>query len=270
MEINGSVVIEECPEECEEVVQSLIYAAPRFFEFPELQDLHSAFIDIYGPPLESFVNKEVITDSSSSLFINVEAKVYHKGDEASIDALHSTRVLHRMEFKGRKKVANDRYKLQSSSEDEVFSVSRRDSTDQDLMLKGSLDRESGVATPTLPASSLDGSTKSGRGSESGRGGRTSASCQPSDRLFCRIQVPAKELKQRFHVYNDNLANPKDRLSSSEGMRTFDICCVTTKVPFQRNLKDPEIGIVGAFAGNKAFSLDVVGERMKSETLKDIN
>ncbi|CAK7336189.1 unnamed protein product [Dovyalis caffra] len=33
------------------------------------------------------------------------------------------------------------------------------------------ERDSGAAAPALPASSFDGSTKSGRGSESGRGGR---------------------------------------------------------------------------------------------------
>jgi vacuolar protein sorting-associated protein IST1 len=49
-------------------VQSLIYAAARFSEFPELRDLRSAFIGRYGPSLEAFVNKEVITDSSSALF----------------------------------------------------------------------------------------------------------------------------------------------------------------------------------------------------------
>ncbi|KAJ6947334.1 hypothetical protein NC651_001887 [Populus alba x Populus x berolinensis] len=40
-------------------------------------------------------------------------------------------------FQGRKNVSDDRYKLQSSSEDEVFSVSRRDSTDQDTTLASS-------------------------------------------------------------------------------------------------------------------------------------
>ncbi|CAK7356675.1 unnamed protein product [Dovyalis caffra] len=50
----------DCPEECNEAVQSLIYAAARFSEFPELRDLRSAFIDRYGPPLESFVNKEFV------------------------------------------------------------------------------------------------------------------------------------------------------------------------------------------------------------------
>ncbi|KAJ6342586.1 hypothetical protein OIU78_010511 [Salix suchowensis] len=48
----------ECPEECREAVQSLIYAAARFSEFPELRDLRSAFIGRYGPSLEAFVNEE--------------------------------------------------------------------------------------------------------------------------------------------------------------------------------------------------------------------
>ena len=57
-------------------MQSLIYAAARFSKFPELRDLRSVFINRYGPPLEAFVNKEVITDSSSSLFTN---KSYRPG-----------------------------------------------------------------------------------------------------------------------------------------------------------------------------------------------
>ncbi|KDP37221.1 hypothetical protein JCGZ_06277 [Jatropha curcas] len=48
----------ECPEECKEAVQSLIYAAARIAEFPELRDLRSLFTERYGNSLEPYTNKE--------------------------------------------------------------------------------------------------------------------------------------------------------------------------------------------------------------------
>ncbi|KAI3814950.1 hypothetical protein L1987_14599 [Smallanthus sonchifolius] len=50
----------ECPEECKEAVSSLMYAAARFGDLPELQELRSMFSKRYGSSLESFVNKEFI------------------------------------------------------------------------------------------------------------------------------------------------------------------------------------------------------------------
>jgi len=49
----------ECPEECREAVQSLIYAAARIAELTELRDLRSLFTDRYGC-LEAFINKEFV------------------------------------------------------------------------------------------------------------------------------------------------------------------------------------------------------------------
>ncbi|KAJ9190152.1 hypothetical protein P3X46_001380 [Hevea brasiliensis] len=50
----------ECPEECKEAAQSLIYAAARVSEFPELRDFRTLFTERYGTPNESFVNEEFI------------------------------------------------------------------------------------------------------------------------------------------------------------------------------------------------------------------
>ncbi|KAF2301275.1 hypothetical protein GH714_022306 [Hevea brasiliensis] len=50
----------ECPEECKEAVQSLIYAAARVSEFPELRDFRTLFTERYGTSNESFVNEEFI------------------------------------------------------------------------------------------------------------------------------------------------------------------------------------------------------------------
>nr|GEV55653.1 IST1-like protein [Tanacetum cinerariifolium] len=48
----------EYPEECTEAVSSLMYAAARFADLPELRELRSLFTERYGNSLESFVNKE--------------------------------------------------------------------------------------------------------------------------------------------------------------------------------------------------------------------
>ncbi|XVE88910.1 hypothetical protein DITRI_Ditri19aG0106800 [Diplodiscus trichospermus] len=50
----------ECPEECREAIPSLIYAAARFADLPELRDLRTIFTERYGNSLESFLNKEFV------------------------------------------------------------------------------------------------------------------------------------------------------------------------------------------------------------------
>lgn len=49
----------ECPEECKEAVSSLMFAAARFADLPELRDLRTLFLENYGDSLNSFANKEV-------------------------------------------------------------------------------------------------------------------------------------------------------------------------------------------------------------------
>ncbi|CAG7894014.1 unnamed protein product [Brassica rapa] len=51
----------KCPEECCEAISSLVYAAARVSEVPELRDLRSLFADRYGTnSLEQFVNPEFV------------------------------------------------------------------------------------------------------------------------------------------------------------------------------------------------------------------
>ncbi|XP_056848572.1 uncharacterized protein LOC108830461 isoform X2 [Raphanus sativus] len=51
----------KCPEECREAISSLVYAAARVSEVPELRDLRSMFADRYGTnSLEQFVNPEFV------------------------------------------------------------------------------------------------------------------------------------------------------------------------------------------------------------------
>ncbi|KAE8659514.1 Detected protein of unknown function [Hibiscus syriacus] len=48
----------ECPEECREAVPSLIYAAARFADLPELCDLRTLFTEKYGNSLDLYLNQE--------------------------------------------------------------------------------------------------------------------------------------------------------------------------------------------------------------------
>ncbi|XP_052174757.1 uncharacterized protein LOC127789798 isoform X2 [Diospyros lotus] len=50
----------ECPEECKEAVPSLVFAAARFADLPELRDLRSLFAERYGHSLEAHVNQEFV------------------------------------------------------------------------------------------------------------------------------------------------------------------------------------------------------------------
>ncbi|KAK7291461.1 hypothetical protein RIF29_06626 [Crotalaria pallida] len=47
-----------CPEECREAISSLMFAAARFSDLPELRDLRQIFQDRYGNSLECYVNQE--------------------------------------------------------------------------------------------------------------------------------------------------------------------------------------------------------------------
>lgn len=49
----------ECPEECKEAASSLMHAAARFSDLPELRELRTVFTERYGNSIESYVNKEV-------------------------------------------------------------------------------------------------------------------------------------------------------------------------------------------------------------------
>ncbi|KAK9269705.1 hypothetical protein L1049_001483 [Liquidambar formosana] len=55
----------ECPEECRVAVASLMFAAARFSDLPELRDLRQVFQERYGNSLEYFVNQEFVENLSS-------------------------------------------------------------------------------------------------------------------------------------------------------------------------------------------------------------
>ncbi|XP_057772994.1 uncharacterized protein LOC130992397 [Salvia miltiorrhiza] len=48
----------ECPEECREAAASLMFAAARFADLPELRELRTVFSERYGKSLDYYVNKQ--------------------------------------------------------------------------------------------------------------------------------------------------------------------------------------------------------------------
>lgn len=55
----------QCPEECRETVASLMFAAARFSDLPELRDLRDVFQDRYGNGLECYVNQVFVEKLAS-------------------------------------------------------------------------------------------------------------------------------------------------------------------------------------------------------------
>ncbi|KAL1810524.1 hypothetical protein ACET3Z_027514 [Daucus carota] len=56
----------ECPDECREAVSTLMFAAARFADLPELRELRSLFTERYGKSVESYVNKEFVAKLKSA------------------------------------------------------------------------------------------------------------------------------------------------------------------------------------------------------------
>lgn len=57
--VSLTLIVSDCPEDCRESVSSLMFAAARFSDLPELRDLRQTFQERYGDSLEYFLNKEV-------------------------------------------------------------------------------------------------------------------------------------------------------------------------------------------------------------------
>ncbi|KAH9604044.1 hypothetical protein KSS87_017020 [Heliosperma pusillum] len=54
-----------CPEDCREAVASLMFAAARFSDLPELRDLRNLFQERYGSSLELYVNQKLAENISA-------------------------------------------------------------------------------------------------------------------------------------------------------------------------------------------------------------
>ncbi|KAI7735060.1 hypothetical protein M8C21_019317 [Ambrosia artemisiifolia] len=66
--------IGHCPEECRETVSSLMFAAARFSDLPELRDLRDVFQERYGNGLECYVN-QVFVEKLASKPAAVEKRI---------------------------------------------------------------------------------------------------------------------------------------------------------------------------------------------------
>nr|CAB3448917.1 unnamed protein product [Digitaria exilis] len=62
----------ECPQEALEAVSTLIFAAARFPDLPELCDLRHMFTEKYGSSVEPFVNSEFVQKLQTKSFTNEE------------------------------------------------------------------------------------------------------------------------------------------------------------------------------------------------------
>ncbi|KAK1362946.1 Spindle pole body protein [Heracleum sosnowskyi] len=56
----------ECPEDCRDAASTLMFAAARFGDLPELRELRSLFTERYGKSIESYVNKEFVAKLKSA------------------------------------------------------------------------------------------------------------------------------------------------------------------------------------------------------------
>ncbi|OMO58027.1 hypothetical protein COLO4_34915 [Corchorus olitorius] len=70
--------LSDCPEDCREAVSSLMFAAARFSDLPELRDLRQIFHERYGNSLELFVNKQLVENSAANpCTMEKKVKVMH-------------------------------------------------------------------------------------------------------------------------------------------------------------------------------------------------
>ncbi|CAL5186489.1 unnamed protein product [Lathyrus oleraceus] len=73
--LSGLQKLSGCPEECREAIASLIVAAARFSDLPELRDLRQIFQERYGNSLECYVNQEFAANLNPKYF-TLEQKVW--------------------------------------------------------------------------------------------------------------------------------------------------------------------------------------------------
>ncbi|PWA87541.1 hypothetical protein CTI12_AA127150 [Artemisia annua] len=52
----------ECPDECKEAISTLMFAAARFADLPELRELRTIFVERYGNSIEPYVNPEFVNN----------------------------------------------------------------------------------------------------------------------------------------------------------------------------------------------------------------
>ncbi|XP_039005836.1 uncharacterized protein LOC120133301 [Hibiscus syriacus] len=187
----------ECPEECKEAVQSLIYAAARFADLPELRDLRTIFTEKYGNSLDSYLNQEFVQklkvepptkemklqlmhDIAQEFYIEWDSKALeqklfkppplerNKAQHKSLDVDDDVRYNLYLNKNDSFEISNDQnglgnvheYKSPKRNETDLTSRGRMEDTDDKFKLNSSSEGE--VTDQDIPkTSSSDGSVSEG-------------------------------------------------------------------------------------------------------------
>ncbi|XP_065865291.1 uncharacterized protein [Euphorbia lathyris] len=143
--VNAMTKQRECPDDCKEAVQSLMYAAARISEIPELRDLRKVFTERYGNCLEPFTNKqfaecfvpvsatrgmklELLDQIASEFNLNWNSKSL-QNELTSHDEKNGHSSFKNKRNTGKNGIEEGYNLPRSSSEDETISSRRGDSSD---------------------------------------------------------------------------------------------------------------------------------------------
>ncbi|PPS06998.1 hypothetical protein GOBAR_AA13654 [Gossypium barbadense] len=140
----------ECPEECKEAIPSLIYAAARFADLPELRELRALFTKKYGNSLEPYLNQEFVVKLKAEPPTN-EMKLllmYDIAQEFSIE--WDPKALEQKLFKPPQMEHDDGYKLLDTKHD-TFQNTKNFCADEN-------DTNDNIKKPTRPIGNNTNST----------------------------------------------------------------------------------------------------------------
>ncbi|KAL6140913.1 hypothetical protein ACLB2K_059205 [Fragaria x ananassa] len=146
----------ECPEECKEAVSSVIYAAARFSDLPELRDLRNIFTKKYGDSIQAFVNKELV-DKFKSNPPTKEMKVqlmHHIAKEHSIE-WDSKALEQKLFTPPPTNKVQPRYGSQCDGDDDMYRSQKKDNALPKRKNKGDGDRWSYVTDDASKYASND-------------------------------------------------------------------------------------------------------------------
>ncbi|KAK7380008.1 hypothetical protein VNO78_32334 [Psophocarpus tetragonolobus] len=120
--------ISGCPEEVREAISSLMFAAARFSDLPELRELRQIFQDRYGSSLECYVNQEFATNLNSKSS-TLEKKVHLMQDISSEFSINWDSKSFELRMSKSSVFAQDNNNFKSE-----------DTTDRDITLQGKFKR----------------------------------------------------------------------------------------------------------------------------------
>ncbi|KAK4269418.1 hypothetical protein QN277_022578 [Acacia crassicarpa] len=142
-----------CPDECKEAIPSLIYAAARFSDLPELRNLRTLFREKFGDSLEPYISKEFLEKSRPQPTKEMKIQILNKiaqefcikwnsrAMEEKLNMSYSSRQERpRMTSLNSKYISNneEKLRLQSSSDDETSTSVSSQSQDRSKTRSSSL------------------------------------------------------------------------------------------------------------------------------------